>query len=66
MYFCKAAVVCVAVVAMGGCEQSQPESSVQSPESALAIGMDFKLIPVSTFLMGWSGDAQQITLTQPF
>ncbi len=66
MHLFKSAVVCVAVVVMGGCDQRQPESSVQSPESALAIGMEFKLIPAGTFLMGWSDGAQEITLTQPF
>ena len=62
----KCAVVCVAVVATCGCEQGQRTAPAPSPESATSIGMEFKLIPAGTFIMGEGDDAHEVTLTQPF
>jgi formylglycine-generating enzyme required for sulfatase activity len=78
----KTVVVCVAVVAICGCDRSQPKppvatsptppattnnpTHVELPESASAIGMDFKLIPAGTFIMGERDKPHEVTLTQPF
>ena len=71
MRLLKFAVVCVAALAICGCDQGQPTPPVASnptpdptpvedmelPESADSIGMEFKLIPAGTFTMGdASGD----------
>lgn len=76
------AVVCVAVVAMYGCESVQrtppvainptPSAAtnspvaVEMPESADFIGMEFELIPAGTFKMGEGDYAHEVTLKQPF
>ena len=44
---------------MCGCDRA-------SPESASAIGMEFKLIPAGSFTMGEGDDAHEVTLTTPF
>ena len=69
----KTVVVCVAVVAICGCDRSQPTppvatnpTPVELPESANSIGMKFKLIPVGMFTMGEGDDAHEVTLTVPF
>ena len=69
----KTVVVCVAVVAICGCDRSQPTppvatnpTPVESPESADSIGMEFKLIPAGTFTMGEGDQAHEVTLTKPF
>jgi len=78
----KSVVVCVAVVAICGCERSQPTAPVATsnpapattnnptpvelPESASAIGMEFKLIPAGKFTMGENDEAHEVTLTEPF
>ena len=59
MNICKSVVVWVTVVAICGCDRSQPKS-------ASAIGMEFKLIPAGTFTMGEDDEAHEVTLTQPF
>jgi formylglycine-generating enzyme required for sulfatase activity len=56
----KTAAVCLVVVAMCGCDQGV------LPESAESIGMEFKLIPAGTFMMGEDGEAHEVTLTEPF
>ena len=66
MNLSKSVAVCLVFVVMCGCDRGQPKPPVQSPESAIAIGMEFKLIPAGTFMMGWSDDAHEVTLTQPF
>ena len=78
---CKFTVVCVAVLAICGCDRGQPTPPVarnptpvadmELPESATAIGMEFKLIPAGKFTMGdASGDEDEtpheVTLTKPF
>ena len=78
----KTVVVCVAVVAICGCDRSQPTppvatsnpapaktnnpTPVELPESASAIGMEFKLIPAGKFTMGENDEAHEVTLTEPF
>ena len=69
----KTVVVCLVVVAICGCDRSQPTPPVASnptpvelPESANSIGMKFKLIPAGTFTMGENDDAHEVTLTKPF
>ena len=70
----KTVVVCVVVVAICGCDRSQPKppvatnntAPVELPESADSIGIEFKLIPSGTFTMGDGDDAQEVTLTKPF
>ncbi|MGI9468848.1 MAG: formylglycine-generating enzyme family protein [Rubripirellula sp.] len=62
----KTVVVCVAVVVMCGCDQGQPTAPVPLPESAESIGMEFKLIPAGTFIMGEGDQAHEVTLTKPF
>ena len=66
MSICKFTVVCVAVLAICGCDRGQPTPTVASnlkpvatpveemelPISATSIGMKFKLIPAGTFTMG--------------
>ena len=85
--FFKSAVVCVVAVATSGCEQGQPTvpvavkspalattnspTTVGLPKSARAIGIELKLIPAGTFIMGdANGDEDetphQVTLTKPF
>ena len=59
MHFFKSAVICAALVTMCGCDRA-------SPESASAIGMEFKLIPAGSFTMGEGDDAHEVTLTTPF
>ena len=70
----KTVVVCVAVVAICGCDRSQPTppvatnspTPVELPESTNSIGMKFKLIPAGTFIMGAVDHAHEVTLTEPF
>jgi formylglycine-generating enzyme required for sulfatase activity len=78
----KSVVVCiVVVVAICGCDRSQPTppvaanptppattnpTPVELPESADSIGMQFKLIPAGTFTMGRGNGAHEVTLTKPF
>ena len=78
----KSVVVCVAVVAICGCDRSQAPppvatsnpapaktnnpTPVELPESASAIGMEFKLIPAGTFTMGDGDETHEVTLTKPF
>ncbi|MDA7492640.1 formylglycine-generating enzyme family protein [bacterium] len=62
----KSAVVCVAIAVMCGCDQGQPTAPVPLPESATSIGMEFKLIPAGTFIMGEGDQAHEVTLTKPF
>lgn len=62
----KSAVVCVAVVMMCGCDQGQWTAPVPLPESATSIGMEFKLIPAGTFIMGEGDQAHEVTLTKTF
>ena len=68
MHLFKTVVVCVAVVAICGCDRSQPKppvatsptppattnnpTPVELPESSNSIGMEFKLIPAGKFTMG--------------
>ena len=64
MNICKSVVVWVTVVAICGCDRSQPKS-------ASAIGMEFKLIPAGTFTMGEGkmgagNNAHEVTITKPF
>ena len=80
MRLLKFAVVCVAALAICGCDQGQPTPPVASnptpdptpvedmelPESADSIGMEFKLIPAGTFIMGEGDQAHEVTLTKPF
>jgi len=69
----RSVVVCVVVVAICGCDRSQPTppfatnpTPVELPKSANFIGMEFKLIPAGTFTMGEYDDAHEVTLTKPF
>ncbi len=65
----KFAAVCVAVVAICGCDQGQPTTPVEDmklTESADSIGMEFKLIPAGTFIMGEGDEAHEVTLTRTF
>ena len=39
---------------------------MELPESATSIGMEFKLIPAGTFIMGEGDQAHEVTLTKPF
>jgi len=80
--FFKSAVVCVAGVALCGCERLQRTPpvainptqsaatngpvSVELPGSANSIGMEFQLIPAGTFTMGEGDGAHEVTLNQPF
>ena len=85
--FFKSAVVCVVAVATSGCEQGQSTvpvavkspalattnspTTVGLPKSARVIGIELKLIPAGTFIMGdANGDEDetphQVTLTKPF
>ena len=61
-----AAVFCVIVVATCGCDRGWPTTAVEFPESATSIGMEFKLIPAGTFIMGEGDQAHEVTLTKPF
>jgi formylglycine-generating enzyme required for sulfatase activity len=63
----KSAAVCLVVVVICGCDQGV------LPESADSIGMEFKLIPAGTFIMGEAAPAghedetpHEVTLTKPF
>ena len=66
--------MCVAFVSFCGCEKRNPTSSFASdypkplelPESADAMGMEFKLISAGTFIMGEGEEAHEVTLTKPF
>mgnify|MGYP006159474219 CR=1 FL=1 len=76
----KSAVVLVFAVVICGCDRSQAPppvatsnpapaktnnpTPVELPESASAIGMEFKLIPAATFTMG--DETHEVTLTKPF
>ena len=65
----KFSAVCVAVVTICGCDQGQPTTPVESTElteSADSIGMEFKLIPAGTFIMGEGDEAHEVTLTRTF
>jgi formylglycine-generating enzyme required for sulfatase activity len=78
----KTVVVCVAVVAICGCDRSQPKPPVATnptppvathnpppvelPESADSIGMEFKLIPAGKLTMGEGVLAHEVTLAEPF
>jgi len=62
----KCAVVCVAVVATCGCDRGWPTTAVELPKSINSIGMEFKLIPAGTFIMGEGDQAHEVTLTKPF
>jgi formylglycine-generating enzyme required for sulfatase activity len=71
----KTVVVCVAVVAICGCDRSDPTPPVELPESADSFGMKFNLIPAGTFTMGEGDEADdqlfqalvhEVTLTKPF
>ena len=74
MHVFKSTVVCLVVVSMCGCDRSQPTphvatnnpTAVELPESGNSIGMEIKLIPAGTFIMGAGDDAHEVTLTQPF
>jgi formylglycine-generating enzyme required for sulfatase activity len=72
MHFFKTVVVCV-VVAICGCDRSQPTppfatnpTPVELLKSANFIGMEFKLIPAGTFTMGEGDEAHDVTFSQPF
>ena len=43
-----------------------PVEDMELPESADSIGMEFKLIPAGTFIMGEGYQAHEVTLTKPF
>ncbi len=43
-----------------------PVEDMELPESADSIGMEFKLIPAGTFIMGEGDQAHEVTLTKPF
>jgi len=43
-----------------------PVEDMEFPDSAISIGMEFKLIPAGTFTMGDGDDAHDVTLTKPF
>ncbi len=43
-----------------------PVEDMELPDSAISIGMEFKLIPAGTFTMGDGDDAHDVTLTKPF
>ena len=70
----KSAAVCLVVVVMCGCDRSQPPppattnnpTPVELPQSASAIGMEFKLIPAGTLTMSEGDEAHEVTLTTPF
>jgi len=77
----KSVAVCLVVVAIFGCDRSQPtppvapsptppvatnNTPVELPESADSIGMKFKLIAAGTFMMGEGDEAHEVTLTKPF
>ncbi len=73
MHHFKTAAVCFAVVAIFGCERSQPTPPVANnptplelPVSADSIGMEFKLIAAGMFTMGEGDGAHEVTLTKPF
>ena len=62
----KSAAIFLVVVAMSGCERSQPTPPFELHESATSVGMKFKLIPAGTFTMGIGNEAHEVTLTKPF
>ncbi|MGI9441179.1 MAG: formylglycine-generating enzyme family protein [Rubripirellula sp.] len=66
MSLLNSAVFCVIVVATCGCDRGWPTTAVKLPKSAESIGMEFKLIPAGTFIMGEGDQAHEVTLTKPF